>query len=109
MPKYAPLMIVTIFFTFCFVLLFVLNFKTYNNLLQESSEKLSSKIEISSEKLLSKIEISKKLFEVCQSQPCEHGGMCRLNESYSYNCICINNFTGSNCQFEPGSLLLRKY
>jgi len=98
MPKYAPLMIVTIFFTFCFVLLFVLNFKTYNNLLQESSEKI-----------LSKIEISKKLFEVCQSQPCKHGGMCRLNESYSYNCICINNFTGSNCQFEPGSLLLRKY
>jgi hypothetical protein len=98
MPKYAPLMIVTIFFAFCFVLLFVLNFKTYNNLLQESSEKI-----------LSKIEISKKLFEVCQSQPCKHGGMCRLNESYSYNCICINNFTGSDCQFEPGSLLLRKY
>ena len=65
-----------------------------------------SKIEISNEKLSSKIEISKKLFEVCQSQPCQHGGMCRLNESYSYNCICINNFTGSNCQFEPGSLLL---
>jgi len=97
MPKYAPLMIVTIFFTFCFVLLFLLNLR-HNNLLEESSEKLSSKIEI-----------SKKLFEVCQSQPCKHGGMCRLNESYSYNCICINNFTGSNCQFEPGSLLLRKY
>ena len=94
MPKYVPLMIVTIFFTFCFVLLFVLNLRQ-NNLLQESSEKL-----------LSKIEISKRLFEVCQSQPCQHGGMCRLNESYSYNCICINNFTGSNCQFEPGSLLL---
>jgi hypothetical protein len=94
MPKYVPLMIVTIFFTFCFVLLFVLILRQ-NNLLQESSEKL-----------LSKIEISKRLFEVCQSQPCQHGGMCRLNESYSYNCICINNFTGSNCQFEPGSLLL---
>lgn len=126
MPKYVPLMIVTIFFTFCFVLLFVLNLRQ-NNLLQESSEKLSSKIEISSEllskieisneklsnkieisieKLSSKIEISKRLFEVCQSQPCQHGGMCRLNESYSHNCICINNFTGSNCQFEPGSLLL---
>ena len=113
MPKYVPLMIVTIFFTFCFVLLFVLNLRQ-NNLLQESflskieisSEKLSNKIEISIEKLSSKIEISKKLFEVCQSQPCQHGGMCRLNESYSYNCICINNFTGSNCQFEPGSLLL---
>ena len=102
MPKYVPLMIVTIFFTFCFVLLFVLNLRQ-NNLLQES---FLSKIEISSEKLLSKIEISKRLFEVCQSQPCQHGGMCRLNESYSYNCICINNFTGSNCQFEPGSLLL---
>ena len=99
MPKYVPLMIVTIFFTFCFVLLFVMNLRQ-NNLLQES-------IETSNEKLSSKIEISKKLFEVCQSQPCQHGGMCRLNESYSYNCICINNFTGSNCQFEPGSLLLR--
>ncbi len=105
MPKYAPLMIVTIFFTLFFLLLFLLNLR-HNNLLQES---FLSRIEISSEKLSSKIEISKKLFEVCQSQPCKHGGMCRLNESYSYNCICINNFTGSDCQFEPGSLLLRKY
>ena len=79
----------------CFVLLFVLILRN-NSSNKETSEKLESEIK------------KVKLIQVCQSQPCKHGGMCRLNES-SYNCICINNFTGPNCQFEPGNLSFTRF
>ncbi len=37
--------------------------------------------------------------KICQSQPCQNGGLCKSNASESYYCDCINSYAGENCQY----------
>ncbi|KAI3383429.1 hypothetical protein SNEBB_005763 [Seison nebaliae] len=35
--------------------------------------------------------------DACQTNPCENGGRCQLIDMYNYMCICLDGFSGKNC------------
>jgi hypothetical protein len=34
----------------------------------------------------------------CESSPCKNGGICRQIFYYNYECLCMQGFSGSDCQ-----------
>ena len=36
--------------------------------------------------------------DACSSDPCRNGGNCIIGDDSSYQCQCVNGWTGTNCQ-----------
>ena len=54
-------------------------------------------------KLLHKCEIK---ISVCDSNPCQSGGLCSENSTNDYACECKTGFTGKNCELEVDACFL---